>query len=952
MSGGASVRALPQAESEEDYISRLEEKKKKTNGVSLSAKRFELPAVESPVVETPSVEEPTEDMTSGEAALRGFASGISFDLADDLVAAFKSLGGGTFQEELKKEKSKSELAQEKEPGPYYGGMAVGGAATMLIPGVGTIANTPRALAAAKALVAAKKAKDATAIAAANKILAKELIRGGAQTGAITGFGASEKDTAGGTALDIAEGAVTGGALGYAIPKAAEAVGEGVVTAGKRVRQAFPRYVEPVIEGAEKAKGAIKKAWEGERWQAFPGKPDKQRVVDEIVQSGKDRNLTDRQILNEIGVKFPELSRQDLEDIFIQKGVAGKFKRAIAGSQEAAEFIDRPEQMEYAEEATKGKTGAMARQEATMAATEAEIAERGTIKTKLQRESQDVTQKLSEKRQQLQKQWETADATQKQKINQELSKIDEAQKKLTDVLEQRKKIIEQYEQADKEMAETVKVEMEKAAKTRSEESLNKIAQIEQEIDERVKILGKQKVELVESLMDTPATDSEMKAAFDIQKNMQNIFNSEGLGKQGRQALNDAYGGDSRFDKVLRYFRKQQDIQDYNKYQEILQWNKDNGFWDAEKAIVKEGGRQLPRYPNLTSKTDIIITPEEKPTVGELVGALYAANSKVSSAAHENPLATVKRQVGMAIQEGMRDINAESYAIQRYLNSSKANLETLRASPLFESRKIPVVGPTGRIATPTVRMIKTEIPEDFASSAKKYRGIMSEITRGESMEAADISRAMKGAKEGLPVKPSPRIGQLQRDVGDIESRISELTAQRESILSSAEAAKPGIKLARGEEKRAALGETVKSKLDIRNKVREIDDEIAKLNKDLEAKGRRKAEMGETETQLQRTLLEARGVPASARDIAQFGSIAAQGKVPWISGKLAPRPKLRIQTINKIKNRFNNPALTSAVRVAIERPITTSVVKGLAELHGVDEKDLTAALQESGVGVSPEE
>lgn len=941
MAGGTGVTPLPEVrdEEEQEVITRG-----KKPAVSMSAKAFELKTpVEEPI--TPEVTTaPEDDVTESEAALRGGAAGLTFDLADDVVAAFQSLGSSeTFQQKLKKQQKREEMAAEKFPVKYYGAMGVGGAASMFIPGVGPIANTARAVSAAKALKAAKAAKNAAGIAVARQALTKELVKGGAATGALSGFGASEKESPLDVAADMLTGAATGGVLGAAVPRAVEAAGEGAKRVGRAALEKFPGLkpiAEGIGEGVEKAKGAIEKVWEGDRWQVpeFAGTPKKQRRVDEIVKQGKELNLTDRQILNNIAVEFRELSRDTLENIFEQKGVAGTFKRVLGGSQEAAEFIDRPEQMAYAEEATKGETAAMAKQAKDIELTKGQVAEKADVKTQLSRESQDLTQKLGEKRRELQQRWETADVAEKQRINQELAKVDNTEKQLKTVMEQRKTLIDQYEQADKDMIQTVKTEMEKAAKTRSEESLTKIGQIERELDERVKQLGQERSALVESLMDTPASEAELRAAFDMKRNLQQVFEGGGMGNQARQALNDAFGGDTRFDRVKRFFDIKDAQRDFDINQSNLEWNKKNGFWDEQKMTVKPGGK-----PAIAMKPDSRpqLTEEDIPAVGELVGAMYAANAKVSSAATGTPLANVKRQVAITVQEGMKDLSNDAYALQRYLNRVKSNLETLRASPLFESRKIPFEGQTGRIATPTKRLIKTEIPQNYAKSAKQYRGIMSIITQGESMEAADVARAMKAAKGGLPVKPSPRIGQLQREVGDIESRIAGLADERQRILDQQRVQAADVKLARGEEKRAAIGETVKSKLELRNRLRQIDDEVSKLNEQLTAQGRRKAEMGETEAQLITTLRGTEGVPTSARDVAQFGTIAAKGEVPWISGKLLPSPATRIRVFNKIKTQFANPSLNSAVRVALERPITTEVIRSLAQTHNVPEDQLAEVI-----------
>jgi hypothetical protein len=203
--------------------------------------------------------------------------------------------------------------------------------------------------------------------------------------------------------------------------------------------------------------------------------------------------------------------------------------------------------------------------------------------------------------------------------------------------------------------------------------------------------------------------------------------------------------------------------------------------------------------------------------------------------------------------------------------------------------------------------------------------------------------------LVTKPSPRIGQLERDIGNLESKIAKLAEERQSILDEQAAKAPELKLARSEEKRGMLKEGIRSKLVIRNRLREIDDEVRNLNTQLGEQNKKLSQTAETESQLKGLLRETEGIPASIRDVGQVAVIGAQGKVPFSIGKvLLPSPKTRIQVLNKIKNRFANPSLNSSLRMALERPVTLETVRQLATTHKVSEPELTDALIGSGVQI----
>ncbi len=916
-SQGASTRALPEAQSEDED----------TSGVSLSAKPLRLIPVE-PKATTPKPQPAPstkpEETSEWEAGARGLAQGASFGFADELTSAVESaFSGRPYREVVEETRKAYETSRKQHPGITLGTEILGGAASSFIPGVGALGRGAQ-------------------IAAATTKAAKlgQIARGGAQLGALAGLGASQDITKPlETVADVALGAATGGATGAAIGKAGQMISESPVA---------QNIGKAVSEGA----GALKEKLLGKstkfQFPEFSGTPQKQRKIDAIVAEGKKTGLTDRQILNNIAVEFPDLSRESLESAFREKGIRGKLQRVVAGSEEATEFMTRPDRMGYAEESTRGKTSEVAKQESAIAKTQDIIEQQRVDKETLNRQSQDLSQQLTQKRQELQQRWQTADIIEKQRIDQQIKTLDASEAQLNGLIKQRQNVIDQYNQADKEIADTVKTELEKAAKTRSAETMAGVGKVAQELDELVQLLANQRQELVENLMDVPATDMELEAAMGMRNQLQNVFLDQGMGREGRQALDAAFGGDSRFQKVAKFFDIKRQQQEFDKIKADYDWNVKNGFWDDVGMEVKPGGK--PKGRAMLPEARPVLNPEDIPSVGEMVGALYAANQKVSSAAFGTPMANVKRRVGEVIQEGMKDLSMEAYALQRHLARTKANLETLRGSSLFEGKKIPVEGKTGRVATAQKKFIKTELPKDIARWPREYVKTIQNILSNERGPTLELATGMEAAaKRGLPTGTSPRIGQLESDIGGLESKIAKLAQERQMILDEQAAKAPELKLARAEEKRGVIKEGIRSKLNIRNRLRAIDDEMRKLTAQVGEQTKRLGETTEAESQLKNLLLETQGIPASARDVGQAAVIGAQGKIPFAIAKvLLPSPQARIKAYNRVKTRFQNPSLNAAVRVALENPVTLETIRSLSTTHEVSEPELTKALEESGVEI----
>lgn len=818
-------------------------------------------------------EQPIQGIETGpyEAAARGVAKGLTFGFADRIGAAAEAaLTGKSYDQALKESRAEYTAAEKEFPKTSLAGEIVGGAASMLVPGIGIVGRTAQTAKAAQAYKAAKAAGDIAAATAAKQVLSRELIRGGAQTGALAGLGGAEDltkpvEAAGSAAI----GAGTGAVLGKVIPEAAEKIAQ------SRVGQA-------VGKGFEAAKQELGKMTAKSRWQIpeFVSMPENQARVDEIVKQGQTSGLTDRQILSKIAVEFPDLPRESLEDAFKEKGVKGSVKRAIAGSQEAAEFIERPEQLARAEARAKGETVEMARLKGELGATKESQKQISREVNKLQRVAREDVDTLKNQMADLveQYQMEGNDAA-KKRIEDQIEFAKE-RLKLSTGIDQKKANLQRLEEIAKQNSESVTSELDKLTQTQTQEQLGRVARLRDDLNDQVTQLARQRSGLVETLKDVPATPANVKAFNNIRREIQSVLKEQGLGNIGRQALDAAFGGDSR------------------------------------------------------------IKPK---TVGDIVGILYSANQKVSSAAQGTPLANAKRQIGEIIQERMRDISEEAYAIQRQLSQTKSNVSTIEKSPFFTSKAVPVTGKTGRVATAQKAFVKTELP-DLTTQPEDYKDVLRRI--GVDIDAVENVINTNRANRVQRMEPT---GQLEQQIAQQETELGRMTAaerQRgmESQLSQTEAARQQLAgtgdirrkiMQRKESARQALGPK-------REELLNIEDQLQQIRT-------RKAELGETENQLKLLLGETEGVPASIRDVGQAGVISAKGEVPFSIGKvLLPSPKTRIQVTNKIKQRFANPSLTSAVRAAIERPITMDVVRSLAMTHKVSEPELIKTFEENGITV----
>lgn len=126
------------------------------------------------------------EISKAESAIRGGAQGLSFGFADEATARLESIAKDIpYEKALEETRAAYRQAQEANPITYTGSEFAGGALTSLIPGVG------------QAATGAKLGRLAAI---------------GAGTGALSGLGFSEGETAGQVAKDVAIGGALGGAL--------------------------------------------------------------------------------------------------------------------------------------------------------------------------------------------------------------------------------------------------------------------------------------------------------------------------------------------------------------------------------------------------------------------------------------------------------------------------------------------------------------------------------------------------------------------------------------------------------------------------------------------------------------------------------------------------------------------------------------------------------------------
>ena len=179
---------------------------------------------------------PPPQVSQAESAIRGGAQGLSFGLADEATARLESiLKNKPYEQALQESRAAYKQAQEANPITYTGSEIAGGVLPALIP---------------------TGATQATGAASLGRLA---LI--GAGTGALSGLGFSEGETAGQIAKDVAIGGALGGGLpvlGRGIARATQSLKPIADEAIKKSLIGFTGKTERFLEEIEKNPQAIKR----------------------------------------------------------------------------------------------------------------------------------------------------------------------------------------------------------------------------------------------------------------------------------------------------------------------------------------------------------------------------------------------------------------------------------------------------------------------------------------------------------------------------------------------------------------------------------------------------------------------------------------------------------------------------------------------------------------------
>jgi len=200
---------------------------------------------------------PSPEVSMTESALRGGAQGLSFGFADEATARLESIMKGVpYEQALQESRQSYKQAQEANPITYTGSEIAGGVLPALIPGVG------------QAATGAKLGKLAAI---------------GLGTGALSGLGMSEGNTADEVAKDVGIGGLLGGSLpvlGRGIQSAIQGVKPAIDTSIKSGLSAMTGKTLPYLEKVESQPEKIKKI---EKIFTGTGKEETQKLANDISE---------------------------------------------------------------------------------------------------------------------------------------------------------------------------------------------------------------------------------------------------------------------------------------------------------------------------------------------------------------------------------------------------------------------------------------------------------------------------------------------------------------------------------------------------------------------------------------------------------------------------------------------------------------------------------------------
>ena len=223
----------------------------------LAKQRKQLAELENKNISSQSQQPAPPQVSKAESALRGGAQGLSFGFADEATARLESIMKGIpYEQALQESRQAYKQAQEANPITYTGSEIAGGVLPALIP---------------------TGATQATGAASLGRLAAI-----GAGTGALSGLGYSEGETAGQIAKDVAIGGALGGGLpvlGKGVQSAIQGVKPAIDTSIKSGLSAMTGKTLPYLEKVESQPERIKKI---ERIFTGTGKEETQKLANEIT----------------------------------------------------------------------------------------------------------------------------------------------------------------------------------------------------------------------------------------------------------------------------------------------------------------------------------------------------------------------------------------------------------------------------------------------------------------------------------------------------------------------------------------------------------------------------------------------------------------------------------------------------------------------------------------------
>ena len=930
-------------------------------------------------------------MGKSEAAWRGAVQSAMFEFGDEVSAMYdwarNSMSGKeeSFETTLEKARIPYERAAKEQPETYYPVSIISAIVTSMTPQGKWIGNARKVQLAANLVRGLKTAGTVgTELKTAQTALRTAQLGSMARQAGLTALGASEKKDVLGVAEDVALGTAVGTGVGYGIGKATDMLinsptvqkvaskawetGKNILLGPSKKWKLDPSHFMPNtfedVDAILPTRGDLNPRYDIDYNRAIDRSVTKnsnilyqgQKIVDEILAAGKEQNLTEQQMLNLIVKRIPELNPTTINSLINPSGIRQGLKNVIAGSSKASQLIGNEEQRVRAERLAT-ETGAespemakaIQQQEQAKSALDVAKQYRTNMMEQNQQVKQEVANEIKLVNDQLSKEKDTIKLN---ALRRRRSALIQKADAVAELLDKQNKI-NALENTIEEQQKFAMSAVDRLQKQRTAQHLGDVKNLASKLEEQVVDLAGQRTTIVNNLESKEAT-SDMLAAY---QSVNDAVNAQ-IDKAGMRDIRNkffeyAFAGDPRVSKINRHLKALKDVAENL---EIEKFNKSNP--DKAKDLLQINQEDL-----------------KPPTAKDLVESLLIANKKISSADHGNPAASIKRELGEILQEHMRLIDEDVYIVQRGIANTKSNLKTIYSSGLFSQRYVPKTGKTGRTQAVRTPFIKKDIP-DFTQVSDDYIKILKDMgvpaedlqitsklkqtPQYKNAEAMDFVESLGFGKSAADTESAKKsIAEATKNISNLKTEITSLERFKENL-------RRDLKLQSGIDRQRTieLEQEANKRIEFfNNKLKEQealfkqqDFAASQVEKSAEeayqgTKGK-VSTLGQTEAELKDIYKETTGLPATARDVGQIAVIGAKGQIPFGVGKLIPSPKTRIKLVNKLERNFRNPSLNAATRAILSQPVTSAIVRSLAQTHNVDINDLIKTFQEAGVEIVPDE